>query len=535
LVGGASYIEAIRNSAERMIPILGAGQIRQVDAHTIANEPIASIDLMERAAQRCTERILHDHYQGRFGTPAATAYVVHAGMGNNGGDGLVIARLLHGAGVAVRVIRLLHRPEDTPDHAANLARVQELGIPCHDVSAVDELGDVADHEVIIDAMLGTGIDKPVTGLLAAVIKHVNRAGRPVIAIDMPSGLFTEDNTGNDPDLVVQATITLTLELPKLALLLPDVAVRAGDCTVVPIGLDREHILSLPTDHHLMEEADAVALLPTRTPWGHKGTFGHVHLIAGATGRMGAAVLATKAALRSGVGLVTAQVPGEGLPIIQVAAPEAMCVPDEGGNMLTTLMSVAGSTAIGAGPAMGMDDGTARLLKRIIQDASVPLVLDADALNILAANPTWLAFLPPGTILTPHPKEFDRLAGGTSTNAHERLQRARDLAFRNRCIVVLKGRYTAIIDPRGKVVFNPTGNPGMAKGGSGDVLTGLLAGLLAQGMDPLRSALLGVYLHGLAGDVAAAHRSMDGMTAGDLVEALPEAWRHLRNSSEEALQ
>ena len=516
-----------------MIPILDAAQLRAADSHTIVNEPIVSLDLMERAAKACADAILDEHHAARWGDPRQVGYVVLVGMGNNGGDGLAIARLLHGAGMAVRVLRVLHRDQASTDHVANHQRLADLGVECQDLAHVDDLGPFATGEVIIDALLGTGLAQPVNGLLAEVIQQVNASGRPVIAIDMPSGLFCGDNGRNDPKGIIRASLTLTLQLPKLAMLVPGNEAYTGAWQVLPIGLDAAFMAKQPTRHHLLEESDVWSLLPVRPPWGHKGTFGHALVMAGTRGRMGAAVLAVQAALRSGTGLVSVHIPATGLGIMQTTAPEAMCQPDEQEHHLANWPDMQGITAVGFGPAAGLHGDTALVLKRLIQDCPVPMVLDADALNILAENRTWLAFLPPGTILTPHPREFDRLYGEPSDDGYQRLERASELARRHGCIVVLKGHWTAVCAPSGAVTFNPTGNPGMAKGGSGDVLTGLLAGLLAQRIPPLHAAQLGVYLHGLAGDIAADHRGMDGMTARDVVEALPEAWRHLRNASEES--
>ena len=273
----------------------------------------------------------------------------------------------------------------------------------------------------------------------------------------------------------------------------------------------------------------MGILRPRPHFGHKGTFGHALLIAGSEGRVGAAVLATRAALRSGTGLVTTHVPKGALHIMQTTCPEAMCSLSEHSSYVDSLPDLSMASAIGIGPGLGSDPDTALIIKRSIQDCRAPMVFDADALNILSEHTTWLAFLPPGSILTPHPKEFDRLVGSTFRTGHERSLAAEEFARRHRVTVILKGAWTAICPPSGPVLFNSTGNPGMAKGGSGDALTGLLTGLLAQGYDPLQTAVLGVYLHGMAGDMAARHKGMDGMHAGDLIEALPEAWQNLRNA------
>jgi len=286
---------------------------------------------------------------------------------------------------------------------------------------------------------------------------------------------------------------------------------------------------LGSAYNMFLEQDASAMLRPRPQFGHKGTFGHALLIAGSAGRAGAAVLATRAALRSGTGLVTAHVPRGALDILQISCPVAMCSTSSTAAFVDCIPDLSQASAVGIGPGLGSDPDTALVLKRLIQETMVPMVLDADALNILAENRTWCAFLPPNTILTPHPKEFDRLEGSPAANGYQRLQRAREMARKQGVVVVLKGAWTAVCAPSGEVFFNSTGNPGMAKGGSGDALTGLLTGLLAQGYAPLQASLFGVYLHGLAGDLAALHKGMDGMHAGDLIDALPEAWKQLRNA------
>lgn len=518
-----------------MLPVLTAERLRAADAHTIAHEPITSIDLMERAALRFTDRLMDLHRAGAFGSASRIKYLVVVGMGNNGGDGLVVARSLHEHGMAVRVVRIVHRAEPSADNATNHQRALETGVPCTDVIDPSHLIQITDDEVIIDAVFGTGLNAPLAGLSAEAVAWINTSDRPVLALDMPSGLFAEDNRTNDPKHIVRATRTISLELPRLAFFLPENAPYVGIWESVPIGLDAGFIRDQPTRHAVIERTDLVGLLHSRPQFAHKGSFGHALVVAGGFGHIGAAVLATRAALRSGAGLVTSHVPSGGLGILQTAAPEAMCSVDPSDRLITELPQLGAYSAIGIGPGLGTDEATATAIKRLIQDAPAPLVIDADALNILAQNPTWLAFLPPGTILTPHPKEFDRLVGRTVGSGYQRLELAREVALKNRCIVVLKGAWTAVCDTSGRVFFNSTGNPGMAKGGSGDALTGLLAGLLAQGYPSLSAALLGVYLHGHAGDLAARRLGMDGMIAGDLIEELPEAWRALRRASEQSLQ
>ena len=502
-----------------MIPLLSAEQLRQADAYTMAHEPIASIDLMERAATACANKLME--------TLACDVPVaVLVGMGNNGGDGVAMARILNMAGQPVRIIVPRYKPQGSPDFEANLGRARKDRIPVDFLEEGAELPAFTRGTLVIDALFGTGLQRPVTGWLKELVMALNQRLDPVLSIDLPSGLFVEVNAANDPEAIVQADRTFTLELPKLALLLAENARYAGEWEVVPIGLDREFIASLETDAVVLEAADVAALMPVRNRYAHKGDFGHAWLLAGGEGKMGAALLAAKACLRSGAGLLTVHVPAGQDGVVHATLPEAMVSLDEDGTALAGLPKFEKVSAIGVGPGIGKADGTARMLKLLIQQAPAPLVIDADAINILAENKTWLAFLPEGTILTPHPKEFDRLAG-KAANDHDRLMKAKELAVRLKAVVVLKGAYTAISAPDGRTFFNATGNPGMAKGGSGDALTGIITGLRAQGLDALSAALLGVYAHGKAGDLAAEHLGMDGMLPSDLIEQLPNVWKQLR--------
>jgi NAD(P)H-hydrate epimerase len=366
----------------------------------------------------------------------------------------------------------------------------------------------------------------VSGWLKKIVMALNERARTVIAIDMPSGLFTEDNAANDPYAIVHATYTLSLELPKLAFFLADNARYVGQWQVLPIGLDRPFIATLKAEAELIGTADVAPLLPLRDKFSHKGDFGHAWLLAGGKGKIGAALLAAKGCLRSGAGLLSVHVPAGMDLLVHGSLPEAMVSSDPGTDALSSLPKFEKCSAIGIGPGIGTADATARLLKLLIQEAPAPLVIDADALNILSDNRTWLSFLPKGTILTPHPKEFERLTE-KFTDGHARLMAAKAFAVRHAVVLVLKGAYTAICAPDGRIYFNNTGNPGMAKGGSGDALTGIITGLRAQGLDPLSAALVGVHAHGIAGDLAAKKLGMDGMLVSELIGHLPQAWQKLR--------
>jgi hydroxyethylthiazole kinase-like uncharacterized protein yjeF len=506
-----------------MIPVLGPDALREADAWTIRNEPISSLGLMERAARACADRIMPALAQA--GHPQV---VVVAGMGNNGGDGLAIARMLSDAGERVHVVRILHREEPSADHLANLHRVRESGIQVSDVASLDQWPLMPDRAWMIDALVGIGLKGPLSGLAADVVRAMNRSACCMVSIDMPSGLMAEGNGDEDP--VIRAVRTLTFEVPKLSFLLPENERFVGEWEIIRIGLDADYLHRLPTSHRIAEARDAGDLLVRRGRFAHKGQFGHAYLIAGQEGRMGAAVLAARACCRSGAGLITAHVPRGGLPVMQAALPEAMCTIDAASERITGIGPLEAYTAIGCGPGMGVFSATRSAVRDVLHRWKGPLVLDADALNVLAEERDLLACASAKWVLTPHPKEFDRLAARRFDNGRARLECAGALAAEWGCHIILKGAYSAICKPDASVVFNPTGGPGMARGGSGDALTGVLTSLLAQGLSPYAACLLGTYAHGLAGDIAAGTKGIDGMLTTDLVEALPEAWRSLRARS-----
>lgn len=506
-----------------MIPIPSAEMLRAADAHTMASEPIASIDLMERAASRCTTWLI-ERRSILFSSSADPRALILAGPGNNGGDGLAIARQLAMAGWAVRVLPCCFGAAPSADRAANLHRLAGTGVELMQEPDPQQPPGPLPGEVVVDALFGIGLSRPLGGVWKHMVKAVNGWSAVVVSIDLPSGLFATDNSDNDPDAIIRAHHVLTFQCPKLAMLLPESASCVPAWTTLDIGLDQGFLKALNTRYILQEVEDLVGLLPPRPRQAHKGTFGHALLVVGGKGRFGAGVMAARACTRSGAGLVTVALPEEGAPIIHTTVPEAMVYAKSGSWVPKEL---APYRAIGVGPGMGLEVEQANALKSLIQNTTVPLVIDADAITILANNPTWCAFLPPGSIITPHPGEFDRLAG-VSKSGYERLQRAIEWSLKCGVIVVLKGAYTAVIEVDGSVCFNQFGNSGMAKGGSGDVLTGLLTGLLAQGLSPVGAAKLAVHLHAKAGDAAASSIGMEAMTPGDLVDKLPAAFSGLRS-------
>ena len=499
--------------------ILNAAQIRQADAFTIKNEPIKSIDLMERAATKCYDWI------SKIIDKTAKIKVV-CGLGNNGGDGLAIARLLLKAGYDVDAIILRHTEKCTDDFKINEIRLKKLkNKNIIEVAKISELPVFTDDDVIVDSIFGSGLTKPVEGFLAKVIENINKSSAFVISVDLPSGLFSENNLTNNLKAIIRADITLTFQVPKLSFLLPQNYLFVGEWYYLDIGLDAAFIDSLESNHYFIEEGDVRKMLKPRGKFAHKGNFGHALLVSGSYGKMGAAVLSAKACLRSGAGLITSHIPKIGYTIMQTAVPEAMVSIDKSDKFISLLPDISKYTAIAVGPGIDKKDETQKMLKLLIQNSVIPLIIDADALNILSENKTWLAFLPKNSILTPHPKEFERLAGKL-TNDNERLQMQKEFSVKYYVYVIYKGAFTTISTPDGKLFFNSTGNPGMATGGSGDVLTGILLGLKACGYSSIEASILGVYLHGLAGDIAKEQLCEVSMIAGDIIENIANAFKTL---------
>ena len=501
----------------KMIKIPDAGQIKAIDKYTIDHEPIHSDALMERAATKCFARIK------KF-LPHHQKVLVFCGPGNNGGDGLVIARLIAKTGRAVEVWILKENNDQTDDNKLNLKRIQKL--PKVKVGIIETSGCIPEIEanfLVVDALFGTGINRPLEGLKAAIVQHINQSKATVVAVDVPSGLFIGTTSQDNDSRIIRAHTTLALQFPKLPFFLSEYEDYIGNWELVDINLHPEAIQKADVSFFMTELCDVKQFRRPRSKFSHKGHFGHALLIAGSEGKGGAAILAAEAALRSGAGLLTIHTARKMLPVVQSCIPEAMARADENKTIITHPGDVSGFHAIAFGPGVGTDTKTGNALKLLIQNSKMPMVIDADGLNLLAQNPTWLAFLPQGSILTPHPREFERLAGKSPNSLH-RLEAAREFAFKFGIYIVLKGAYTAVVAPNKQVYFNPTGNAGMATAGSGDVLTGIILGWLAQGYPPLQAAIIGVFLHGLAGDMAAARLGFEGMIAGDLNLFLPKASR-----------
>ncbi len=495
--------------------ILNASQIKSVDAHTIDNEPIASIDLMERASKKCYSWIKNNFRKNK-------KIKVFCGMGNNGGDGLAISRMLLLSGFDVSVYKVLHKDNATEDFEINEERLKKIkGFSMNLVESPDDMPKLQKDDLVIDALLGTGLNSPLRGLLAEIVKYMNASGAKIVSVDMPSGLFSEDNSSNDPNLIIHASHTLSFQTPKLAFFFAENERFTGLWHILDIGLDTDFIDKQESNYYYVHKEMIKPIYKPRKVFAHKGDYGHVLLLAGSKGKSGAAVLSSKAIVNCGAGLVSVNVPGSCYLPVQQNVPEAMCIVDDNEDFITALTDVSIFSVVAAGPGIGKEKQTQNVIKLLIQNSSRPLVLDADAINILSENPTWLSFLPKLSILTPHPGEMDRLAG-KSTSGFERLKKAVDLAFKHGIYIVLKGAFTATICPDKKVFFNSTGNPGMSTGGSGDVLTGVIASWLAQSYTPFESSLIAVYLHGLSADIYARKFTFESLSAADIINNIGRA-------------
>ncbi|WP_420147061.1 NAD(P)H-hydrate dehydratase [Spirosoma sp.] len=495
--------------------ILNVDQIRALDDATIRHEPIAPINLMERAALAFV-----DWFIDRF--PDTTTTKIFCGLGNNGGDGMAIARLLLERDYPVEVNVVRYAPRESDDCMHNHRRLKLVTENIRYIEFSRDIPTIRHNEVIIDAILGTGLSRPTEGIVKEVILAINRTQATVVSVDIASGLYT-DQANSPTDVIIEPDYTVTFQLPKLAFMLPKNGRYVGEWHTVDIRLYKRSIDLAPTPYYYTQPQEARLLLHKRERYSNKGTFGHALLLVGSHGKMGAAVLAARACLRSGVGLLTVQVPRCGYSILQMAVPEAMCLPDGHQNVLTGSSEIEGPSpsdysTVGIGPGIGKAPETLSMLKALLPKLKKPIVIDADALNLLSENRELLNQLPKNSILTPHPKEFERLTKKWDDD-YQKLDILREFSKKYNVVVVLKGAYSAVATPSGDVHFNSTGNPGLSTGGTGDVLTGVLTALLAQGYDPVEAAVLGVFAHGLAGDKVAEQRGQIGMIASDVIDAL----------------
>ncbi|MGL4852705.1 MAG: NAD(P)H-hydrate dehydratase [Phocaeicola sp.] len=503
--------------------ILSSHQLRELDQYTIAHESIRSIDLMERAAEALTAAIT-ERWDSSY------QIVIFAGPGNNGGDALAVARLLTQKNYPVQLFLFNTTGRVSEECEINLNRLTPYSsVDFTEICPGTEFNPpvLSEKHLVIDGLFGSGLNKPLTGGFAAVVRYINASPAPVVSIDIPSGLLGEDNSGTHKNHIIKASLTLAIQLPKLSFFFPENEQFLGEWRLIDIGLSRAFIEEVKTPIQIIEKEEIQALLKPRNQFAHKGTFGHGLLIAGSYGMAGAAILGARACLRSGIGLLTVHTPIHNLNLIQTAVPEAIAHSDIHVHYFSEPVKLHSYQAVAIGPGIGQEGDTPLALYEQIMECTLPLVLDADAINILSNNKKWLNDLPKHTILTPHIKELERMIGETS-NSYERLAKTKELAAQFKLYILIKGAWSTLVTPEGEIYLNPTGNPGMATAGSGDALTGILLALLSQGYSPEESCKIAVYTHGMAGDIAAIEKSQMGMTASDIVEALPLAWLELSN-------
>lgn len=491
--------------------LLSAQQIHEWDAFTIANEPVGSLELMERAAWQCTQYLAENDLM-RDGVK------IFCGKGNNGGDGLAIARQLCERGIFSKVYILEFGAKGTDDFQANLRRLHNMDLDIHFIQSADFFPVIDKDDLVIDALFGSGLNRPLEQLSAELVGHINKANAYTISIDVPSGMFTDKSSKGNT--IIHADTTLTFQCLKLCFLVAENATFFGEVRVMNIELHPGFLKHVQSDLQLVSKKFIQGLVKQRPVFAHKGNFGHALLIAGEQGKTGAAILAAKACLRTGAGLVTVHIPVDCFNAIHSAVPEAMCTPrNEDG------LNHKNITVIAAGPGIGMGDDAVQLVNDIIHKYDKPVLLDADAISIISNNKEWLAHLKPDSVLTPHPKEFERLFGAFD-DEFARLYAALDFTKKYPIVVVLKGHHT-LIACNGKGWLNTTGNSGLAKGGSGDTLTGMVASLMAQGYSSEHAAIIGVYLHGLAANLALQQQSPESLLATDVIENIGAAFYELR--------
>ena len=489
--------------------IFSATQLKEADQITLEKQGISSLELMERAATLVYEEI-DRRLQG-----AHIPVKIFCGIGNNGGDGLVVGRLLLEQGYDVSFYIVNYSDHRSKDFLANYDRVknQTTKWPAL-LRSEEDFPEIKKGDFVVDAIFGVGLNRPLVPWVANLVKHINASEAFVLAIDLPSGLMADQPT-EDQEAIIKAGYTITFQSPKMSFFLPETAAFIGELQIMDIGLDREYLIDTPTKAQLIGKEEAKMLYRPRNKFSHKGTYGHALMVGGSYGKMGSICLAATAALKSGAGMVTVFIPSCGYETLQTALPEAMVLTDTNEKMLTEIDHKMDPSVIGFGVGVGTGGKTVQAFADLLRKTEKPMVIDADGLNILSGNKELLKSIPEASILTPHPKELERLIGKWS-NDFEKIQKARDLANEYRLILVLKDAYTITLTAD-DLYINTSGNPGMATAGSGDVLTGILTSLVAQGYNPLTAAVFGVYLHGRSGDMAAEKLSYEGVIARDIAE------------------
>ncbi|MBC8770559.1 NAD(P)H-hydrate dehydratase [Arenibacter sp. BSSL-BM3] len=497
--------------------IFNAKQIYDADKFTIDKQQITSNQFMERAAIQIFNWI-HSRLQG-----AQTKIYLFSGIGNNGGDGLVLARHLqeHGYNVEVHIVNYSeHRSED---FLINLDRLKEIKIWPNFLSEESELPTIGKEDIVVDAIFGIGLNRVPDLWVINLMQHLNNSNAFILSIDMPSGLFMDSGPTN-MDGVIKANIVLTFQVPKLVFFLPETGKFFDHWEILDIGLDQEFLFKSESDYELIGKNEVLSMYIPREKYSHKGSYGHSLIIGGSYGKIGAVILAAKGSLCAGSGLVTAYVPKCGYVPIQTALPEAMVVTDSDEREISNIDYDVAPTVIGIGVGIGTSGATVKAFSEFLHKNKVPLVIDADGLNILSKNPDLFKKMPPNTVLTPHPKELERIIGKWKDD-FDKLKKTKEFSKKFDCIVIIKGANSIVIyGDKGYV--NTTGNPGMATGGSGDVLTGIITGLIAQGYLPLHAAIFGVFIHGRAADIAVENCGFQALIASGIIDNIGKAYLEL---------
>lgn len=489
--------------------ILSAKQIKEADKLTIEKQEISSTELMERAATKVFDEI-HKRLQG-----APIPVKIFCGIGNNGGDGLVVGRQLIDAGYDVTIYIVNYSDQRSQDFLINYDRVKNRTKKWPVLlKAEDEFPEIKVGDFVVDAIFGVGLNRPLPNWVAGLVRHINASGAFVLSIDMPSGLMA-DAAVEDRESIIRASYTITFQVPKMSFYLPDTAPFVGDLQILDIGLDPGFLEGARAVAELIYKPEARALYTPRQRFTHKGNYGHALILGGSFGKIGSVCLTATAAMRAGAGLVTIYAPKCGYEILQAALPEAMVLTDPHKEILTNIEFDLEPDVIGFGVGVGTKEETIEAFGQLLKKNKKPMVIDADGLNILSKKNELLKLIPEGSVLTPHPKELERLIGSWKDD-FEKLEKVRSFTKEYKLIVLIKGTYTFVVTPN-DLFINTTGNPGMATAGSGDVLTGVITAFIGQGYEPLRAAVLGTYLHGKAGDIAAEKFSFEGVVAGDIAK------------------
>jgi hydroxyethylthiazole kinase-like uncharacterized protein yjeF len=495
--------------------IFNRDQIYGADKVTITNQNISSFELMERAAGYVFKWLQKN-------LPKKKVIHIFCGIGNNGGDGLVIARKLHADDYEVKTYVVAYAEKRSDDF---LAAEKKLKTDENAVVSVikehDKLPTINADEIVVDAIFGIGYDRPAAVWVQELYTKINESGAYVVSVDLPSGLYL-DAVPKESEPVIKADVLLTFQVPKLVIFLPETGKFIKKWKRIDIGLDAEYLKNTQTDLQLIDFAEIKKRYKKRDKYTNKGTFGHSLIIGGSYGKMGAVVLSAKACLKAGSGLVTTYIPQFAMPILQTAIPEIMVLTDRhNGTYLEEINFDLEPDVVGIGMGMGTASISMEALGSFLKISKKPMVIDADALNCIAKNPDFLMLIPAKSVLTPHPKELKRLIGEWDDD-FDKLEKAKNFASKYDLVLVIKGANTITIHER-QIFVNDNGNPGMATGGTGDVLTGIITALIAQGYKPVDAAIFGVYLHGSAGDLAAEKLGFEALTAGDVVENLGKAY------------